>query len=245
MKKTLLNLVPKLCLGTQFRKALLCPAGVPRATDNVSRSNIRPKQSFGVVRSQAELGNERKRRCAKFKAFTLVELILVLGLLLAVSVLAFPAITRLYARNRLRQAGQIAQSRLNAGRMNAIKNNLKYEFRFQPTGRGYELRPAAAKKVDGNVADHSRTAKTWKGELPDGVVFRNTSQHRSSESHNAIERNAKDVLFRGAEWSEPIHFFPDGTATNAEFEIVDESDSKFRIQVRALTGSVRGQFAGF
>src|SRR4029079_15084293 len=44
--------------------------------------------------------------------------------------------------------------------------------------------------------------------------------------------------YTGANWSAPVLFFPDGSATNAEFTIRDDAKRAVRISVRALTGAV-------
>lgn len=57
-------------------------------------------------------------------------------------------------------------------------------------------------------------------ELPNGIRFASVEQ-------------------RSAAWSNPIWFHPNGTATDAELSLLDDSGSMQRVVVRRLTGTVK------
>jgi len=76
------------------------------------------------------------------------------------------------------------------------------------------------------------------------VIFKEVTSPRPFNSQRLANAPKIPRRDRIAGWSEPIRFYPNGTGTDAEFEIVGDSNFPFRIHVRGLTGAVRGGFNG-
>ena len=49
--------------------------------------------------------------------------------------------------------------------------------------------------------------------------------------------DARDSLGEGVQWSRPVLFYPDGSATDAFVIVTDDKQYAYRIQLRGLTGT--------
>ncbi|GHT35941.1 hypothetical protein FACS189427_06470 [Planctomycetales bacterium] len=75
------------------------------------------------------------------RAFTLLELLIVLGLIVAVLGLGMPAFQRLYVRSSLRAAAQQVQAEMYHTRLDAMKAGKAYVFRYCCGTSEYEILP--------------------------------------------------------------------------------------------------------
>ena len=70
-------------------------------------------------------------------------------------------------------------------------------------------------------------------ELDIGLVAEDDGPANEEQAESVAERLAP------IRWSPPIHFFPDGSATDAEVILALDGGSSIRVQIRGLTGSTR------
>jgi prepilin-type N-terminal cleavage/methylation domain-containing protein len=153
-------------------------------------------------------------------AFTLLEMILVLTILLTVLTVSYPALNHLYVVHQLRQGADEVQVRLMACRVRAIEAGLTYQFRFEPGGQRFVAVPYDSATMTGG-------SSLWKHggmgeELPAGLL-------------NGLS-NAGEM--QGAHWSAPILFKPDGSSSGGVFELKGKDGDIRTVSVRALTGGV-------
>ncbi len=184
--------------------------------------------------------------------FTLMEILLVLGLLLVISAITWPALTALVGRRRVELAATDVQVMLGAARVRATEAGVTYQFRYEPGGRRYILVPADAAEfvaVADTPGTDVATAATaaWKreGTLPESVTFRQTQQTATAADGVPAELLSGLVQARElaqAAWGPAVLFHPDGTATDSQFTIVDDDDEALQITVRGLTGSSHSAF---
>ena len=197
-------------------------------------------------------GNRRGRRAHRRtttlrsalsrRGFTLFEMLLVLAVLAAAIGISWPALSRSYQTQRLRQAAEVVQVRMMAARVHALDTGLTYQFRCEPGGRRFVAIPA---EQDPNATSTSsgETVETPKmgGLLPETVQFVADSPGGGGIVHlsdNDLKGLPNAQLYNGAKWGPAILFRADGTATVGEVSLVDKQKQVIRLTVRALTGGV-------
>lgn len=199
-------------------------------------------------------------------AFTLLELLLALSLLVAVAAITWPALDRPLASQRLRRAAEQVRTQWIKARTKAINTGETFSFQYQPdTARfrvechsqeaalleatGASMGPQAGSGGSAGARSPSAAssaspsmpaagAQPVEAELPDGVKFAGgdvTEDARAAALANQDRsRGSVDLS-----WSQPIFFYPDGTATAARVALVGQRERAIVIELRSLTGGAR------
>ena len=197
-----------------------------------------------------------KRGSAGRAGFTMIEMLLVLGVIAVIIAVAWPNVIRLTGQPRLLESSDKVRSLASSARIHAIESGLVYQFRYEPGGRRFVVIPferefeSVSPDAQGTGASSSlgRFSKA-SGLLPEGVSFAapklpGTSSGTASASGG--QKLSAD-LFSGladaakleqASWSGPILFQPDGTGTDIAFELVDRRNQRVTVTVRGVTGAV-------
>lgn len=179
------------------------------------------------------------------QAFTLVEILLVLVILVVASAIIAPTFYRALRDQRLRSAAEQVRTEWNRAHIKAMKSGRIQVFRFQPSGRKFQIEPykaaddaleAAKPLSDFAPPAPSPTAdgteEDTRNQLPEGITF--------LEGVTAEEERGKAVEDAmgggGGEWSQPILFYPDGVSSDAWLVVADEHNSAIRVELRGLTG---------
>ena len=195
------------------------------------------------------LSTQRTPRRSARDGFTLMEILLVLALLIVLSAVIWPALGGFYAGYRVEQAASDVQILLSAARIRAAEAGTTYQFRYEPGGRRYLLIPANTAELvaasDSPLADAATeisAARRQTGELPETVTFGQPSSE--SEAGHPIPAALLEGLIgaddlQRAPWGPEILFYPDGTASDAEFTVFDEDGESITLTVRGLTGAVK------
>jgi Tfp pilus assembly protein FimT len=168
--------------------------------------------------------------------FTLMEMILVVVMIIALSAVAYPTLSAMYGDVKVKAAADDVQAAYADGRSHAIEDGRPYRFGVQlGTGR-YRMAPDADDFWDGSGGNSSNDgdapAFIQEASLPNGILFDATSD-----------------LPQSGEWSTVVVFNPDG-GCNADVEIAlkedDDSGTPIVVRIRAMTGavSVRKKSAG-
>lgn len=190
--------------------------------------------------------------------FTLFEVLLVLALLLMVIAVSWPAISRLYAEDHLRESLSTLQLKFGSARIQALERQIAYQFCYEPGGRRFMFIPALFAESTERNSTQSTATIPWIAaeELPEGFRLEGrtlTSVIRTpakDAAQNQAESKSFDIpeawlvdvpnpdRFRGVVWSAPILIRPDGSATAAEFALVDDRKQEYRMLVRSITGTL-------
>src|SRR6185436_11898699 len=180
---------------------------------------------------------------ASRSAFTLLEILLVLAILVTVAMLVVPLFYRQIRDATLRSAGEQVRTEWNKAHILAMKKGRTYVFSFQPGGRKYKIEPYTAEDATLDAVSNTSTfapppepAKddpNSRMQLPEGIKF--------LEGPTVEEERAKLVteamgLSGGGEWSKTILFYPDGVSSDAWLVVADEHQSAIRVELRGLTG---------
>jgi len=191
------------------------------------------------------------RRCHRTpacrEAFTLLEIMLTLGIVVALAVLAWPALDRALVRQRLVKAADQVRAAWCRARVDAMESGQSYVFRYKVDGNRFRVRAratevTAGQELFGDVLDASTdqsglTEKNKSRPLPDGVTFLG--------GETAVDTRAALVISEGDQtnavaegWSDPILFYPDGTTSTARLILKNENGRCIELALRGLTGTV-------
>ncbi|MEX2120972.1 MAG: prepilin-type N-terminal cleavage/methylation domain-containing protein [Pirellulales bacterium] len=174
------------------------------------------------------------------RAFTLLETVLVLSLLVILAAMAWPALKGPMSGHRLRRSADQVRAEWARARNRAMLSGEIQAFVYLPGSDRFRvvayadaqgtLQQAAA---GSNAAGSGTTASgTSAGDrfLPAGVVF----------AASTISPAASAAAF-GAQgsWSDMILFYPDGTTTNATVTLESEDGRQVPVELRGVTGGSR------
>lgn len=182
-------------------------------------------------------------------AFTLIEMLLVLSLLLVLVSVVWPAVLRISASNRLRQSMQDVNSAFAAARIRAIEQGINYQVYFELGGSHYLVVPVD-KELLGFETDSSDSQQTSSGhavisqEISEDFEFSENVIATVTEPAIPFEWLAKFPDAKDWNWMEssfPITFYPDGSAAfDLKHEILGKDQKKVAsIELRGLTGSAK------
>jgi hypothetical protein len=181
---------------------------------------------------------------------TLFELILVLVLLVVIGALAWPALDRPLAAQRLRNAGDQVRTAWAKARNQAMTSGDTCLFYYQSGGNLFYSQQAGEQSAfassNGTAGfgatmpdSGSQALMVESGQLPDGVVFAEgiTAEDPRVAGFGAPQASATAVGPEVLDWSLPVAFFPDGTATTTQLILTDKFGSRVLVELRGLTGS--------
>lgn len=183
-------------------------------------------------------------------AFTLLELLLSVALVVAAASLAVPAFLQGLASTRLRRGADQVLGALMETRRQAIDDGTPMQFRWESPGAEYRIetwlpasgresgRPESVTAPSTAKDDLPSPLRTQK--LPEGAEF--VQQQAIASAQAAESTGARGQLAGTAQadgWATPIVFFPDGSATDATILVGSPQPLFVRIAVRGLTGVAR------
>ena len=165
-------------------------------------------------------------------AFTLIEVLLVLALVLMLASVVTPNLMQLYQRTAVNRQAMQVQMVLARARTRAIEQMGTQVFQYKPGGTSYSI-------------------QTW--QYPDSS--QNEGYHATDSApvtNAAINANSKHELLSSCSFLKGsqtpsgekvarIFFFPDGTATSHQMGIAGAADETHWISIDPLTGASRRQ----
>lgn len=190
------------------------------------------------------------------RAFTLLEILLVLAILVVIAAVSTPAIARFARTQELRSSGDVIRGEWARARVKAMKSGRVHVFVYESEGNKYSVDywvadddlleagdDAALQKPDGfttsntDPADSQNIDPMFAEELPSGIRFvlgESVETSRSAAVEADLEANKdsdKEVT-----WSTPILFYSDGTTSTAEIVLANKEGRAVRVSLRGLTG---------
>lgn len=189
--------------------------------------------------SEHDVTNMRRLRdnsTSARRGYTLIELMLVLAVLVVLTSLVWPPLSRMYGHHQLKRAAEDVRAHAADARLRSVHAGRDYQFRFEPGGRNYVVVPDET-----SATVTSETSDSFADKLPEGLQFNAVTEtgllteSLSGESFAGLPgaHELEEVA-----WSPPTVFYADGAATDAAFDIVEEDGRYIRIAVRGLTGAV-------
>ncbi len=187
-----------------------------------------------------QAGPQHAIRSRQRRGFTLMEMLLVLGVLVVALAMVYPALMRLAQDQNLLHASEMVQTRLSTARVRAARDGMTYQFRFEPNGRKFVVIPEAEIGTAGS-APQSPPPYRYSGEIPAGLQFdpgQWTTKGGTRLPPNSFDGLEDARFLEAVAWSSPVLFYPDGTGTDGELIVFDTRNFEVRFTVRGLTGAV-------
>lgn len=167
-------------------------------------------------------------------AFTLLEVMLVMAILIIIMAVSYPSLEGLYGDTRVRGAADDVRGAWAEARVRAIDNGVGYRFCIIPGKEKFCIAPDSPEYWDGTRTISSDQAmddgKVMVGGLPKGIVF-------------VLKQDSPE---ESGGWHTIVTFLPDGTCRDdARIELqegkADANSSSIIVSVRGLTGIVTVQ----
>lgn len=163
-------------------------------------------------------------------AFTLMELVLVLAIIVIAAAISVPVLGTLLADTRITASGDAVRGKLAETRARAIEDGVAWRFAFLPNTGVYQLAPEDSSDWDNPSSELIEKADLLRDSLPKDVVF--------SLTHEGI-LGQQQALPAGDTWETIAVFLPDGSARDdATVHFGKPGLAPMRVQVRGLTGTV-------
>ena len=182
------------------------------------------------------------------QAFTLIEVLLTLFLLVILATLSWPMLQRPLANQRLRKAADLVRAKWVAARVEAMRTGQTYVFQYTAGSErcSVKCRPEALAGTDqvfGDASDDSAgvdsasTSFSKRYTLPETITF--VAGQTAPDTRAAMAGPAADLPGASeAGLSVPILFYPDGTSSTAELVLKNEHGRHIKLVLRGLTGVV-------
>ncbi len=203
--------------------------------------------------------NMRPRRVTPRRGFTLLEMMLALAILIAMTAVVWPTISSSMETDALRRSADRVRAALASARTKAMQTGVIHAFRYEPESGAYVIEPWQDDYSEVNASDPTNlqvgTFSQGQSALADGAGAAAGNGQLLSENPNA-EQLFDDVTFSAIESQfssralqllqdggsdQIIFFYPDGTATDAVLRIQigtveDDDDTYVEIFLNGLTG---------
>jgi len=197
-------------------------------------------------------------RSGRRQGLTLVEVLLVLGLLVILASLAGPLLDRPLANRRLRVAADTLRTEWTRARNQAIAEGLTVRFQCTLGERRYSIdRQETTSSEFGDLtaldADNRRTGAVEPFEfsnnelrinsedsssgpmLPEGITFLTVEVADESEVSLGLDEDQGAGEDRTLSCT-PLLFYPDGTTSTARVVLQNEYERSIEVTLRGLTG---------
>ena len=189
---------------------------------------------------------------AKRRAFTLMELLLTLCLLVVLASITWPAIGRPMARQRLREAADQVRAEWVKARVKAMSTGMLHVFRYAIDGDHYVIEvqedeeSTDAASIDAAENTDVANERTQQRHLPEKVKFSATQAAgatatdatAASTDNPAIAQGVPTSSSNDSSLSAPIIFRPDGTCSTVRVRLENEYQQVVELAMRGLTGVV-------
>jgi Tfp pilus assembly protein FimT len=159
------------------------------------------------------------------QAFTLVELLVVLAMIIVIGAVLFPTLLSVEGDRPIKAAGDIIRARLAEARVAAIEEGKVYRFAISPDGKRVRFAPDDANFLEQQDEDTANA----ENELPKSVVAR------------VVNDDAGEATVDSNGWTRVATFQADGTCreTVVEIELTQPGTYSLIIRLRGLTGNTQ------
>jgi len=160
-------------------------------------------------------------------AFTLLEILLVLAILVALGAMIYPTLTGMYGDVRVKAAADDVQAAWTEARAHAIEDGRSYRFAVQPSTGKFKVAPDADGFWDGSGGpqdENEAPPYSHEGELSSGILF-----------------DVPADLPNSGGWATVVVFNPDGGCNHDVEVVLKEDDDEVAlviVKVRAMTGAI-------
>lgn len=185
------------------------------------------------------------------RAFTLLELLLVLALMVAVIAIIAPSLGLFTQSQQLRDAASVVRGEWARARVQAMKSGRIHVFRYEVGGPRYVVDFWIADDDAVESGDNSALASGGDApqpaggnsdlefsdkSLPEGITFF-LGETKGDARGARVEAELANES--GAQISPPVLFYSDGTSSTAQVILINERGRAVTVSLRGLTGVAR------
>ena len=183
------------------------------------------------------------RRGQKAQGFTLIEVILVISLLVMMAALVLPNLFGWREAERIKNEGDNLRALLGGLRVRAIEEGSTITFSFESGQSSYRIaiesdhQPTSTGTSNNDaIIDFDSPSLFGDHDLPSGFAMYAGSRRPIRDTSKAPPIDSSAMTQKDARAS--IRFFPDGSATDGEVELVDQFGIGMTVRVNAISGIV-------
>ena len=183
------------------------------------------------------------------QGLTLIEVLLVLAIVAIAAALAWPALDKPLAHHRLNSAVDEVRTEWCQARVEAMRSGRTYAFRYEvggdhyytelESGLGGDASSSAIAAVNSPAGAAQSAAPTKAAgpmdnkTLPKGIRF--SAEQSSQSTTPSAAAPSRDQPAGG--WSNPIYFYPDGTASDVQLILICNQSCAVRVMLRGSTAT--------
>ena len=179
------------------------------------------------------------------RAYTLLELIIVLTILASLSAIAWPRVGLALRRSQQREAALQLKSEFSEARERAIREGAVWVFRYCPGTSQYlfhrlqnHTRPTMPASVEQTLLSDIELTEPPR-QLPNELVFRPPTASARQGSAAVPWKVAEVGEPTTSNWVFGAEFLPDGRATETVVELLQRDTRRsIQLRLRGLTGGV-------
>ena len=175
------------------------------------------------------------------KAFTLIELILVMAIVVMIASLATPMMTRMLGRQALKQGADRVRAEMGRARVEAIKTGDIHALFFLPEGNWFNVARFSQLPQQSGIASRAHAQlnnRVYTGYEDNFLPPRTRFVGGSTEADSRSVQTFGDIKIDD-DSIQPILFYPDGTSQDATIYLQDNRRNRIAVVLRGLTGSAR------
>ena len=177
-------------------------------------------------------------------AFTVLELMIVMGIIVLIASMAMPQLISSIRESTVFDAADQVREAAAEARRFAIDTGVDYEFRYEIGGGTVVVLPSEDEQAAYDEQDTNTTTEKWMRlieELPEGFLLKAPEgTEETGETLDAVRfGDLQGESLTRKTWSAPIMFRFDGTADDFELRVSDEESLTSIVSIRGLTGSIR------
>lgn len=159
-------------------------------------------------------------------AFTLIEILLVLALLVVIAGFTVMTLDASVLRSKLRKGVEQVRTAWADGKHQAVSSGQRMVFTCVIGGRDFRLA-----SLGQMVTPDTNTEPAASLQLPEGIVFRSLD----AAAPTALTQQTGSYFVDEGQWSKPVVFNPDGTSYDAVVVLEESSGKQVQVTLRGLT----------
>lgn len=195
------------------------------------------------------------------RAFTLLELMLVLAIIAAIGAIAFPAFQGIFDRQRLQASAEKIRLELDRARLTAMRTGQAQMFECAPGQGKFSVHPLTQQSDTTNSGEGAKVltqtgmiAETNENgtlmaaeqtalsgdvkELEEKVTFVSCIVATDSRAYSVAQQSTAGQVST-TNIGQVIIFYPDGSTSNAEVRLQNDRGEVRAVRLRGLTGHVK------
>ncbi|HKI36082.1 MAG TPA: prepilin-type N-terminal cleavage/methylation domain-containing protein [Gemmataceae bacterium] len=181
----------------------------------------------------------RQRR----RAFTLMEVLMVMAVMVMFAALSYPALDSLYVGVKVEAASDSVHAAWSEAQARAVNEGRPYRFSVVPGKGNYRVAPDSSEFWSGGGApapdDPENPPLVLQQSMPKGIVFTREGERPGPADG---ETSLPDDKVPPGQWVTTAVFLPDGTAQDDVDIILHMDDARpITLHLRSLTGVISVQ----